>query len=404
MIRNILKQLWNQRRVNGWILIELFLVFIPLVIICDLLITFHLSYQQPLGFNINNTYLIQLYEKPSNAIDYVSTELSGSNSNEDFANIISRIRNLKYVEEVSATFRAYPYNGSMDGGSYKSYHPNDTITAYGIYKKVSPEFFKVFRIQTSNGQIAGQAHPYQFVISQSLADSLKVNNGDSITVGSSNSYIVEICTHTRRSEYNQYWEEGYEVVPESILLKYNFVPDICIRIQEGLSNEQQQKLWTDIQKACQVNNYSLFYWKSFNEIRKQFITIPTNLNNYSKSFLTFLLVNVFLGIIGTFWYRTQQRRIEIGIRMAMGANKQSIFIQLILEGIILLSISALPAIIVNINNWKLELIIISEGTIATHFYAITATFCMLAMTIILGIWYPARQAMRVNPADVLHEE
>ena len=35
--------------------------------------------------------------------------------------------------------------------------------------------------------------------------------------------------------------------------------------------------------------------------------------------MAFMLVNVFFGIIGTFWLRAQNRRGEIGLRMALGA-------------------------------------------------------------------------------------
>lgn len=39
----------------------------------------------------------------------------------------------------------------------------------------------------------------------------------------------------------------------------------------------------------------------------------------------FLLVNVFLGLIGTFWFRTRRRRSEIALRLAMGSTKNQVF-------------------------------------------------------------------------------
>lgn len=41
--------------------------------------------------------------------------------------------------------------------------------------------------------------------------------------------------------------------------------------------------------------------------------------------VVFLLVNVFLGLIGTFWFRTRRRRNEIALRLAMGSTKKQIF-------------------------------------------------------------------------------
>ena len=50
----------------------------------------------------------------------------------------------------------------------------------------------------------------------------------------------------------------------------------------------------------------------------------------------FLLVNVFLGLIGTFWFRTRRRRSEIALRMAMGSTRGGVFRLLIGEGLLLL--------------------------------------------------------------------
>lgn len=50
----------------------------------------------------------------------------------------------------------------------------------------------------------------------------------------------------------------------------------------------------------------------------------------------FLLLNIFLGLLGTFWFRTQQRRSEIALHKAHGASDMSIFVRLISEGLLLL--------------------------------------------------------------------
>ena len=38
----------------------------------------------------------------------------------------------------------------------------------------------------------------------------------------------------------------------------------------------------------------------------------------------FLLLNIFLGLLGTFWFRTQQRRSEIALHKAHGATDLSL--------------------------------------------------------------------------------
>jgi Predicted permease. len=65
--------------------------------------------------------------------------------------------------------------------------------------------------------------------------------------------------------------------------------------------------------------------------------------------VVFVLITVFLGVFGTFWLRTYQRRSEIGIRMVVGADKGKVRLHMILEGLCLMSLSILPAFIVYIN-------------------------------------------------------
>lgn len=63
----------------------------------------------------------------------------------------------------------------------------------------------------------------------------------------------------------------------------------------------------------------------------------------------FLLVNVFLGLIGTFWFRTRRRRSEIALRLAMGSTKNQVFRLLAGEGLLLLALVTIPAMIICYN-------------------------------------------------------
>lgn len=65
--------------------------------------------------------------------------------------------------------------------------------------------------------------------------------------------------------------------------------------------------------------------------------------------MAFMLVNVFFGIIGTFWLRMQNRKGEIGLRMALGAHRITLERYMYTEGLCLLAftlplLSSLPLI------------------------------------------------------------
>ncbi|MBA7555827.1 Macrolide export ATP-binding/permease protein MacB [subsurface metagenome] len=62
--------------------------------------------------------------------------------------------------------------------------------------------------------------------------------------------------------------------------------------------------------------------------------------------ITSLFLNVLFGLFGVLWYNISQRKSEIGLRMAVGANKGHIYRQFIEEMLLLATISIIPGIIV----------------------------------------------------------
>ncbi len=112
----------------------------------------------------------------------------------------------------------------------------------------------------------------------------------------------------------------------------------------------------------------------------------------------FLLINIFLGVFGTFWFRTRQNIKEIALRKVTGASDKQIFFRIISEAIILLVID----------------IYIAHNELTKTFFeyigwertggCITATFLLLAFITIVGVAIPASNAMKAKPAIVLKEE
>lgn len=60
----------------------------------------------------------------------------------------------------------------------------------------------------------------------------------------------------------------------------------------------------------------------------------------------FFLVNVFLAVIGTFWFHVSRRRSELGLRMAMGSTRKGIEGLMIGEGLLLLTIASVPGLLI----------------------------------------------------------
>lgn len=404
MMKNILKQLWNQRKVNGWIATELLLVSIFLWVITDRMVYQYDNFTRPLGFEIEDTYQMYLDELSSTAPRFV--EQTDEKNIEDLQTILSRIRKVDGVEALSASSCAMPYCRCNSSRMFMSVHGNDSIVKSGMARFVTPEYFKVFRILTPEGTFAGQANRYELVVSKDLADSLKVNRGDSIvSLGrdESKAFIIELCTEVRYAEVWSNVQNAYTVVPENDLIAERWPDELCIRFRAGMTDEQRTAVWDQIKSACLLNNYSFFYYKSFKDIRKDYISSITDQIRTECWYAFFLLANIFLGVIGTFWFRTQHRRSEIALRLAIGASCRSVFTQLIVEGVVLFSV-IIPIVIIALANIAYFDLLYPGITVARFLAGMFITWGLMALMIVAGIWYPARQAMKVHPAEALREE
>ncbi len=110
--------------------------------------------------------------------------------------------------------------------------------------------------------------------------------------------------------------------------------------------------------------------------------------------------------MGIFWFRTRHRRSEIALRMAMGSSRSRIRSQLLGEGLLLLVVAAIPALIICGNLVMAEAIMTEQADATGLRFAVVSlfTFFLMSLMVVAGIWFPAVQAMRVKPADALHDE
>ncbi|WP_289834290.1 FtsX-like permease family protein [Parabacteroides goldsteinii] len=132
----------------------------------------------------------------------------------------------------------------------------------------------------------------------------------------------------------------------------------------------------------------------------------TDAIRYRIAFMAFLIFNIFLGIIGTFWFRNEYRKSEIGLRLAVGSTRRQILQMMIGEGWLLLSLVAIPAAIICINIAKMELIDtnVMPVTFFRVFAGLISTYLLMAFFITLGAWYPAYLSSKIAPADTLRAE
>lgn len=412
MNKKLFTQIKNEWRSNLWLVTELLLVSVVMWYIVDYMYVKAMIYNEPRGFDISHCYLIQMGELTDKSPDYVKYENNEQRS-ADIQELLERLRRREDMEAVSLSQNSYPYNGSNSTTEVMY----DTLRAPGwtIRRMVTPDFLRVFRYQGTRGetpeQLAEMIEKGEFLASENLYKKYDVNMTSLIGKrfylfgDTTSSYrLGAVLKNVRYYDYQQA-SQSYSMVVK--LNWYDAMQELCVRVKEDQDKEFIARLKADSEKLYRVGNIFIADVRSFADIRRNYQQSQSNqLRNYIFG-MGFLMLNIFLGLLGTFWFRTQQRRGEIALMKSLGGTDKTVFIRQLTEGIFLLVIATVPAIFIDWGLANVELNAWMDGSTfgwVRFINTVLISFVLIALMIVVGIWIPARKAMKVQPAEALHDE
>lgn len=419
MIPHILKIIWNERKTNAWIVLEYIVVFCLLWFCIDYLYYMGKSYREPLGYDIEHVYRIRMGQK-DDEMEYTEEDWY-----EYAVTFLNRVRQHPDVESASLSRSGIPYGDSMSANSFVI--NSDSIREGIRLKWVSSGFFDVFkmRVQGSVFDWRDQAASHQVLLSPDNAGYLG---------GYSRSKYLLTDVHSVRNEPED--DTYYNVIGTTHKVKDSFFDpylsvmflplerrhlnlswlQIAVRIRPAAEKGFTERFTRDMSEQLDIGPFFLASISSFEDLKHNMIKFTRTLDNLNSVYAvtTFLIINIFLGLIGTFWYRTQSRRSEIGLRIALGATKRNAKTMMFTETLLLLFVSSLVAVNICVNVGHTELLTTlglpvagktqMSSAVVQGFINYGLTFSFLAIVSLIAVWYPARQASDVPPAEVLREE
>lgn len=415
----LLKQIWNERRSNGWLWAELLIVFVVLWYVVDWTYVTARTYYEPVGFDITDTYFLELSLKNNKSDSYIPKAKKNTTLGQDITELANRLQRLPEVEVVSVSSNARPYIGSNSGMMLRI----DTIVRYPLRRTMTPEFFQVFRYQSADGRgyeplvqalkngnvVVGENFwPDDYKGDRTLLGKEVVNVDDTTQVHK----IGGVSTKVR---YNDFWPNYGDMYianafteKQMVELDDEFYPlsiEVCLRVKPGTAKDFPEHLMSLSASQLSVGNLFILKVHDYENIRNDFQRMSYNQVQVRLWMMGFLLLNILLGIVGTFWFRTQHRRSELALRVAVGSSRMQLWGRLNNEGLMLLSLAALPAAVICYNIGNLDF---AEGYvewgIARFLITFAITYLLMALMILAGIWFPARQAIRIQSAEALREE
>lgn len=415
MSKKLFTQIKNEWRSNTWLALELLVVSVVMWYIVDYIYTQTATYLEPRGFDIEHCYLINMGLLTDKSPDYKPYGSNEEHQNE-VREMLDRLQHRPDVEAVSLSQNSYPYNGSNSTTTVQY----DTLRSPGwtIRSLVTPDFVRVFRYSGTRGETPEQLaemlkHDNQFLASDNLYQKydtpLTSLVGKPFSLFGDTTRTITLGAALKDVRYDDFSQGRYSYrmvykMPDNMM---DNSKEWCVRVRPDQDHGFIERLKADSEKLYRVGNIFIAEVRSFADVRESFQRGWMNqLRNYAVG-MGFLLLNIFLGLLGTFWFRTQQRRSEIALHKAHGATARAIFRRLLSEGWLLLLLVTPVALIIDYNLAHLELNSWRNDTTLEWdrlLLCALISFVLIALMIAIGIGIPARRAMKVQPAEALHDE
>lgn len=405
-------------RSNGWVLAELFVVFLVMWYLCDSLGCLKYTFYQPLGMDISHVYQLSTIEGGESR-DTTLTRV------DKYFNLLEKLQALPEVECAALSYFSLPMSGQNSYGMLMA-HDSLGLNVRNLY--VTADYCRVFRMTED------ERHPL---------DGLPV--GDDYVMLTTGAYelfkkhMPEFSLDTKLyngRDTSEVYTQGGFIGPMRMYRYGSDARSVFHRIDRAFSNENfenysaqltfrlkpsadtpdfRARFNREIAPRLDVDNVFVADAVPYTTQQHLFEVMNGDVDRVNTQALVafFLLVNVFLGLIGTFWYRTRRRRGEIGLRMSMGSTRRNVFYLLMGEGLLLLTMAALPAMFLCYAVAIAEPSVGHTALIATwpvewsgvrFLSGCVGAWLLMALMVIIGIWFPARRAMKIQPADALHEE
>lgn len=389
MIKSCFRNIWNDRKRNAYIIVELFILYIILAVsglnIIDKLTTFY----EGTGAEIDNIFYASLHRKDFQNLD----------TKDDFLSLRDQLMELPGVEDVSLNSDAIPHSWSMSMSriQYDSLHRNSVVIRNG-----DENFGNIIRLN----MLAGEWYADDFqgaykpcVIDNMLSETFFNSPEDAVgkRIKYGDEFVISgVIEKLKRNDF----EVNMPTVIFPITLDSVWGTEIMVRYEQGVLPDPEAISQT-VYGVFSSDDHALRYTSTLDAKRAVINQETKNMLKLIGMVTGFLVLNILLGMIGIFGYNIKRRKEEIGIRRAIGASKQYIYRYIIVESWVLTFIAMVPAAVVIAQIPLLDLF---PAGLNVFMMTVGATAILVFLFVTIASIYPARQASVVEPAVALQED
>lgn len=396
MMEHLFKLMWNQKRKNLGLLLEVFVSFLVIFAVFSFLIFNIKRYREPLGFDYQQILTVEL--QPGYAPSLQEEERQKVDS--IYLDLVARqLRSYPELDDFTIV-SGFPYADNM---SQTFLVPHEEV----IHTQVcatDEKFADVMNLEMADGQWFTRADyqpgaPIPIVINRTLEAMLYPGEsalGRELTgMGKKKMQIIGIIDHFRDGG------EFSESVPQFFMPFWanDWTPTaFAMKVKNGVGGPVKARLFNDIKQITKNWKMEIAYLDDLRQQKLMTTWIPVFLCLIVGGFLIF---NVALGLFGVIWQNINKRKPEIGIRRAVGATQVSICAQVMGETLALATLSLAVGVFFAVQFPLLDVFHLDTEV---YLMAIALAIGFIYLVVLLCSFYPGVLAGRIHPAVALYEE
>jgi putative ABC transport system permease protein len=412
MIRHLFKLVWNRKRSNALIILEIFFSFLVVFVVGTLGLYLLDNVRRPLGFSFKDVWVasIDMHRMSDDTFDPGQVEL--------FGRLLRETQALPPVESAAGAMVApYSLAGYQGGWTFKG------RLILADFNEVTREFAAVMGLQLVQGrwfEKADEALTWRpVVINAAMAravygaeDPIGKRFGDpSKDEPGLERRVIGVVSEFRKA--------GELSAPDNYVFMLKRVDagtpaaegesgpgstdrpprEMLVKVRPGTPATFEEELTKRLQAVAPQWSFEV---KPLAQMRDSSFRLRLTPLILGGIVALFLMLMVGLGLIGVLWQNLLQRTREMGLRRATGASRADVHSQVLWEQFVLTSFGVLLGTVVAAQIPLLDLISFLRPQILVG--GIVVAMVAIYLLSVLCALYPSAMASRIQPAEALRYE
>jgi len=396
MIRHLLKLVWNRKRANALLILEIFISFLVVFAVVTMGASLLTRWSDPLGFSWKNVWVVRIDRSDTDG------QKDDPAYRKSFAALVAEASSLPEVE-AAAGGDSPPYSMSTSEGVRTVEGRKVVVTR----DDVTDGYLRTMQLQLLRGRWFGPADEGAAVPPAVVDSDLAAGffpgadplGKDFDYDGTMVRIVGVVAPYRKDGEFshprmNMAFRRlsltgGSEPAPRNLLL----------RLHPDTPGEFEQQLSDRLHAVAPDLSFTIRHMDAMRHTALQIYIVPAVLGGVVA---LFLISMVTLGLTGVLWQSVTRRIREIGLRRSVGATGAGVRRQVLAEVALLSTLAVLAGVVIVLQLPILGLF----GVVSPAVFALgvaSALAVIYAITLACAV-YPAWLASRVPPAEALRYE